>query len=72
MRQGLSVIHIYIIIMSLRTVLNHIQDYETNVNRRSALVKTLLLTPKLAKNIERIAFLVTCRKAHVFPKLLTS
>ena len=56
--------------MSLSTVLNTIKHYESNVNHKDALIKSLLLAPKLAKNIERISFLVYCRRAQVFPKFI--
>ena len=56
--------------MSLKIVLKTIQTKEANVNHKDALIKTLLLVPKVANNIERISFLVECRKAHVFPKFI--
>ena len=56
--------------MALSTVLKNIQNIEPNVNRREALIKTIVLAPKLANNIERIYFLVQCRKAHITPKFI--
>ena len=73
MRVGLLLFTITFIDINMpliKTVLKHIQDSEPNVNRREALVKTLLLVPKLANNFERISFLVQCRKAHILPRFI--
>ena len=64
----INIIHIKMPL--IKTVLKHIQDCEPNVNRREALVKTLLLAPKLAKHFERISFLVECRKAHTLSRFI--
>ena len=58
------------LIMSLSSVLTFLKNNETNVNHKTALIKTLLLVPKVANIVERITFLVECRKAQVFPKFI--
>ena len=70
MRVRLSLLTYFIVTMSLRPVLKALQQYVPNVNHREVLVKTLFLAPKLAHNLERLSFLVACRKAHVFPKFI--
>ena len=69
MRQRL-LFYTIIIMACLKAVLKTIRDHEPNVNQREALVKTVLLAPKLANNLDRISFLVRCRKAQVFPRFI--
>ena len=50
-RLNIVIIILITIMMAPKTVLKHIQDYEPIVNRREALVKYLLLAPKLAPKV---------------------